>query len=442
MDLAKLVFPQGFLWGTATAGHQVEGHNIHSDWWTFEQQGKINDGTVSGPACDAWNRYDDDFAQMRELGYPAYRLGIEWARIEPRPGQWDGEAVAQYRRMLDSLKSNGIAICLTMYHWVLPQWVADAGGWTNDETVVLFERYCRFIVDQFAEYPALWCTLNEPMVPLLSGYVIGYFPPGKKDIGAARRVFVNLLKAQAAAYRAVHSVATPGRTGRSPLAGIAAALSFVQSGSSSPITRWQARLWDSLTNTAFLEAMKTGKVPFPWGRGQAVPGLKGAYDFMGVNYYQRVTIGTRFRHPGTLFAEQRIPEGTETTEMGWEVCPEGFHHVIMDTWRRMSVPIYVLENGISDADDDQRPSYLVRHLAELHRAIQDGADVRGYFHWSFMDNFEWREGFSKKFGLLEVDFSDPALPRRLRPSAGLYSRIIRENGLTGEMLERYAPAPR
>lgn len=432
-----ILFPQGFIWGTATSAHQTEGGNTHSDWWAFEHAGNIRDGTTSGMACDTWNRFDEDFRLMQQLGYPNYRMSVEWAKIEPVDGHWDMAAAAHYRRMFDSLRRHGIRLCLNFYHFTLPDWVARAGGWLNEATVSRFERYCRFVVEQFGDYPDIWMTMNEPMVVVIAGYLGGEFPPMRRRVSSARRVFVNLLRAHAAAYQAIHDLADERRTGRKPLASITANLTYVKPGTRGPLARAQAWLVHRANNTSFLDAITTGRVPFPWGHGQRIPGLKGSCDYVGVNYYNRTTVKADLRNPRNFFmAEGPAPEA-EISEMGWEVYPEGLYHVVMDAWRRMRLPVYVMENGTADAGDVCRPSYLVRHLVQLHRAILNGADVRSYYHWSFIDNFEWREGFTKKFGLVSIDRDDGSLARRPRPSACLFSEIIRRNGLTDEMIERY-----
>lgn len=442
----ELLFPDRFVWGTAASGHQTEGHNDASDWWDFEQkEGVIADGTRSGRAVDYWNRFDDDHALMARLGYRAFRLGVEWAKVEPEPGRYDEAAIARYRDMLTSLRDHGLRPCLTLYHWVLPRWVARRGGWENPEVLGRFLGYVARMIGALGDLPYQWVTLNEPMVPVLTGYVLGYFPPERRSWLGACRVFRALLRAHAGAYRLLHErVRAPD--GGPPDVGIAQACPPSEAWGSPLLLGWIERglasFLDRATFAAWDRSILSGRPSWPWRLlpEPELPGLRGSYDYCGVNYYfrQSIKLGAILPEEGT----QRIgpvPDGLETTDMGWQVYPPGFHRVLMGTWRRFGLPITITENGIADHDDDLRPRYLLTHLAQVHRAIADGADVRGYYYWSFCDNFEWREGFAKRFGLVACDHRDPALERRPRRSAELYGAIVRANGITEEIVRTYAP---
>jgi beta-glucosidase len=432
-----IVFPKDFLWGTAVCSHQAEGHNVHSDWWEWELKGKIDDGSVSGPAADMLNRYPEDFAFMQKQGWNAFRLSIEWARIEPKRGEYDEEALKHYENVLMELRKRNIKACLTLYHWVLPKWVADRGGWANDESVRWFFEFARVAVGRLCGLVDLWCTLNEPICPVFAGYVLGQFPPEKRDPVLASKVFLNLLRAHAEAADIIRAEADR-RGDPEPLIGIAHALVDIQpKNPGNFLDRKIHEYVKFLHNEAFPEAMHTGVAELPFGIKKKIPGLEDSFNFIGVNYY------TRFRldlPPKRITARLEdflyLPEGTELTEMGYEVYPEGFYNVMRDM-SRFGVPIYVTENGVSDATDRQRPGHLLRHLKQLRRALDDGMDVRGYFHWSYVDNFEWKHGYSKKFGLVAVE---PGTLNRLpRPSAFLYGEIARAGKITPAMTRKYAP---
>ncbi|HOX29280.1 MAG TPA: family 1 glycosylhydrolase, partial [bacterium] len=206
----RLEFPKGFVWGTSTAGHQIEGHNSHSDWWRFEHEGKIKDGTVSGKCMDYWNRYEEDHDLMTTLGYKAFRLGIEWAKIEPDDGRIDRAAIERYKKILQSLRDHNLQICLTLYHWVLPLWFADKGGWLWEDAVARFMKFTEIAVNEFAEFPDLWVTLNEPLVPAAAGYLAGEFPPEKKSIKFYGKVTGKLLRAHALNYELIHKTVKKG----------------------------------------------------------------------------------------------------------------------------------------------------------------------------------------------------------------------------------------
>ncbi len=439
-----LAFPEGFWWGTATAGHQIEGGNDASNWWAWEQLGLVDDGAVSGRACDYWNRWRDDHALMVELGHNAFRLGLEWARLEPVEGRFDEAALAQYVEMLADLNARGIKVCLTLNHWVLPAWFANDGDWCSPRALARWERFVRHVVPAVAPYVDRWVTLNEPMVPVLAGNLAAYHPPAKRNAWRAAKVFRQLLRAHAVAYRIVHELVPVAPDGGPTMVGSANAYQWVE-----PFHErgWQRRVEATIgrvvrhvSYAAWDAALLSGRIPFPYGFGQRVEGLAGSVDFLGVNYYMRISVRL---HPSALSnvtsGTYDAPPGIETTEMGWQVYPPGFRKVLGEVWDRFRKPIYITENGCADAHDELRRRYLLSHLAQVHHAIGDGCDVRGYLQWTFVDNFEWREGYRPRFGLVEMDPDDPDLVRRPRPSAFMYRDLIAENAITPELVATHAP---
>jgi beta-glucosidase len=415
-------FPDHFLWGSAVSGHQIEGGNEHSDWWHWELA--TDQQPISGIAVDHWNRFEEDHELLVTMGHQAFRFGIEWARIEPRRGEFSPAAVNHYRRMLESLRERGIKICLTLHHWVLPNWVATQNDWRNPDTVEQFLRYVEFVVQQFGEFPELWITLNEPMVAALAGNLSGDFPPQRRSLAAFRQVVRNLLRAHAGAYRLIH------RHHPDAQVGIAMAYPHLQAWGSPGLAGWYERTAMRLSKVIVYRAwdgsVRTGRFHPLFGRGR-VEGLRGSIDFAGINYYFRMTPRFLWRHPRSGFLDlAACPDGVETSDFGWQIWPEGLRHIIEEVWNRFGKPIFITENGMADRDDSKRGRYIVEHLEQIHRSRHDGIPVEGYFHWSFIDNFEWKEGFEMKFGLVEVDPDDPELTRKPRPSAALYSRIIRE----------------
>ena len=443
MEDKKLGFPQGFVWGTSTAGHQVEGHNSASDWWVFEHEGKIKDGTVSGAATDYWNRFEEDHALMKKLGLQSFRLGIEWAKIEPKDGQFDKNAIQRYRDILESLKKHGVTVCLTLYHWVLPLWFSGRGGWMNPKSVDRFIKYCEVVIKELGEYPDLWVTLNEPLVPSLAGHLAGMFPPEHKSFKEYAKVTGRLLEAHARSYRLIHDHA-PARPGNAaPMAGVATAYQWMDTfgtpGPAGLLEKAAARIFEFGSFKGWDKSIVTGKAQWPFGTGD-VPGLQNSYDYCGVNYYTRMSMKFDPGKPDQAFMDfESAPPGIETTEMGWQIYPPGFRKTLEDVWKTFKKPIYITENGIADAADVKRPTYLLEHLAQVHRAIENGCDIRGYYQWSYIDNFEWKEGFEKKFGIVACDHDDPELKRRPRKSADMFSEIIKENGITEAIVKKYAP---
>lgn len=442
--IRPLRFPKDFWWGNASAGHQVEGDNLHSNWWAWEQLGQVNDGTRSGRACDYWNRYAEDHALMRALGMNSIRLGVEWSRTEPAEGRPDDAALQHYRALLEDARRSGLRICLTLNHWVLPQWLAEQGGWEAPRALEAWEAQVRRVVRAAGGLVDLWVTLNEPMVPILAGYIAGYHPPCRRAPLAAARVFERLLRAHTIAYRVLHESLTRAPGGGPLLAGFAGAYQLVEPYHESgllhlletPLARFIARgsfgAWD--------RSIATGRVAAPFGLGRSIPGLAGSTDFVGVNYYTRISarldLGTLSNVKSQGYA---CPPGVEQTEMGWQVHPPGLFHVLDHVYRTFRKPIWITENGCADSGDEARRRYLLAHLAQVQRAIEAGCDVRGYLHWTFTDNFEWREGFEKKFGIVAMDPEDPALRRTPKQSAFLLRDVAHANALTHEIVQAHGP---
>lgn len=437
-------FPAGFLWGTATAGHQIEGDNVHSNWWSWEQEGKVNDGTRSGRACDYWNRWAEDHATMQENGYSVFRLGVEWSRLEPERGRFDEAALARYRAMLEDLRQRQVQVCLTLNHWVVPQWFADAGGWLSPQALAAWDGFVRFVADGLGDLVDLWVTLNEPMVPVLAGYLAGYHPPCRRNPLQAARVFTQLLHAHARAYAILHQKFSHAPNGGPLQVGYAGAYQWVEpyhaSGLLRAIEKPLASIIARVSFDAWDRSVRTGRVAAPYGYGQEVPGLQGSLDYLGVNYYMRISANVGF---GTLSNVKSggyfAPPGIELTEMGWQIYPPGFYAVLMRLQREVGKPLYITENGCCDSGDEVRRRYLLSHWAAMHQAIADGCDLRGYMHWTYADNFEWREGFEKKFGLFAMDKDDPDLRRVPRQSVEMYREVIAGNALTPEIIERHSP---
>lgn len=419
-----LQFPDGFLWGSAVSGHQIEGFNKHSDWWHWELA--TPEQPMSGKAIDYWNRYEEDHELLAKLGHQAFRVGIEWARVEPRKGEFDYATIDHYRHMLDSLRRRGIKICLTLHHWVLPQWVAEQNDWLNPDTLNSFLRYVEFVVEELGEFPDLWLTLNEPMVALLAGNITADFPPKRQSIFSFRKATRNMLRAHAGAYALIHRRYPEARVG------IAMAYPCIDPWGMGGLQGWYERLSASFCSKLIFQAwdysILTGRLHPFFGRG-SIEGLKDSIDFCGVNYYLRIMLRFSLRkwHKGFIDIDS-IPAGVETTDLGWQIWPEGLSRIIEEVWERHHKPIYITENGIADASDQKRVKYITEHLKQIHTALQKGIPIKGYFHWSFIDNFEWKEGYTQRFGLVAVDFEDPDLTRTPRPSARIYSQIIRDNG--------------
>ncbi|HUN22444.1 MAG TPA: family 1 glycosylhydrolase [Anaerolineales bacterium] len=433
MPNATYTFPHNFLWGTATASHQVEGNNLYSDWWHWEQQpGKIKEGHTSGLACDWWGgRYLEDFDRMVAGSQNAHRLSVEWARIEPTPAFWDEDALDQYRQMLLALKARNIQPMVTLCHYCHPQWFLEMGGWQNPQSVAQFERYARKVVNTLGDLCDCWLTLNEPNAYVFQAYMDGNFPPGKKDMNAAFEVGTNLFRAHVSAYHAIHNL--------QPGAQVGWALYVLLLDPANPASWFDQQVTDQqhrLFNDAWPSGYVTGEYQTLL-KAIPVPQAKGALDWVGLNYYQRQLVRFNPLQPTHLFGERFSHPQDEKSETNFiSIHPQGLLRVIK--WgAQLGLPMYITENGVEDSTDRIRPRFLAQHLRALWLACMQNYDVRGYFHWTLVDNFEWERGWTQRFGLYALDTATQT--RTARPSAHMYAKICRENALSSAVVAEYAP---
>jgi beta-glucosidase len=432
MPEAVFHFPPDFVWGTATAAHQVEGNNTNNDWWAWEQdEDHIKEGHQSGLACNWWERAEDDFDLAAELGQNGHRLSVEWSRIEPQEGRYDASALERYREMLRALRVRGIEPMVTLHHFTNPLWLAEQNGWENPRAISLFDRYTARVVEALGEYCDLWCTINEPNILVALGYVEGVFPPGKQDLRVALQASRNLLRAHAVAYRRIHELQPAARVG------LAHNMRVLEPARPrSPLDRRVAAWQDRAFNRSILTPLTQGRWSLPLGIGPAWK-MRNTLDWIGLNYYTREVVAFDRRLPQELFGRRFHREDAELLDGGYgELYPEGLGRCLGQL-SRLGLPIYITENGIPDADDDQRPRALMLHLSRLWREIQECRPVRGYYHWTLVDNFEWAEGWTLRFGLVEVDpQTQTRTPRR---SAYLYRDICRANAITPQLIDEHTP---
>ncbi len=432
MPKAAFYFPPDFRWGTATSSHQVEGNNSNNDWWAWEQQpGRILHGATSGLACNWWQNAEADFDSAAVMGTNAHRLSIEWSRVEPRPGYFDPHALDRYRTMLQALHQREIEPMVTLHHFTNPLWLAEMGTWEHDAVGDYFARYVRKVVQALGDLVPRWVTINEPMVYVVMAYVEGKFPPGKGSLAQIARVVVNLLKGHAAAYHVIHELYPQAQVG------IARHLRIFQPANPKlSLDRWAAGNLHRVFNLQFDQALMTGRLTWPFGRG-VVSNLAGMLDFYGLDYYTRELVNFSLWHARQLFGRRGFaPDGEMSDNHYGEVYPQGLFQAIKLAagYQR---PIYITENGLPDADDDQRPRFLLSHLRQVWAAIQLGFPVMGYYHWSLVDNFEWDRGWEERFGLIEM--IPETQERRMRRSGELYGRICRTGRIDWELVSRYAP---
>ena len=420
--------PDGFLLGCATSAYQVEG-GLENDWEAWARAGRLH---VASPGCgratDHWNRYEADFDLLAAMGADAYRMSVEWSRIEPEAGRFDDEALAGYVAMIDALCARGIEPFVTLLHFTHPTWFHETCPWhAGDEAPERFERFVRHVVGAFGARVRFYTPLNEPSVWVEGAYLAGLIPPGLAGIGRAGAAMGGLLRGHGRAYRAIHELVDDARVGVAQNL-----LRFEASRWWHPADRIASRYADQFHNQCFLEGVRTGRL-----RVGFLPGLrldldvadaKDTLDFIGVNYYSRVYIEANpLKRKLAAYYEDRGKRGV--TDLGWEIHPEGLREALLDASRH-GLPLYVTENGLDDRDDSRRAAFLYDHLDAALRARADGADVRGYFHWSLLDNFEWLEAFDPRFGLFAVDYE--TLERTKTAAVDVFTDIAKARALPDE----------
>lgn len=444
-------FPEGFVWGAATAAYQIEGA-VHEGgrgqciWDTFSHTpGKTANGDTGDTACDHYHRWREDLDNMHALGLKGYRFSIAWPRIFPSGGgQLNAKGLDFYSHLVDGLLEKNIQPMATLYHWDLPQALQDKGGWTNRDTAHYFADYAAALFSHLGDRIGTWITLNEPQCSAIAGHAMGFHAPGLTDYATAVQACHELLMSHALAVRAFRELCA----GKGSI-GITLNLNAVYPATDSAEDAAAARLADGISNRWYLDPVFTGAYPEDvmesYARGGVAHRMRegdgeilasGKPDFLGVNYYfpQRVRRADPRRHPGGF--QFVTPPDCPKTDMDWEVYPEGLHDLLVRIDRDYGKPvIFITENGAAYADtvaesgqvrDDERISYIASHLRESHRAIREGVKLAGYFVWSLMDNFEWQHGYAKRFGVTYVDYTTQV--RTWKRSGEWYRDVIASNG--------------
>ena len=417
--LSGNLFPPNFMWGVATASHQIEGGNTNN-WSAFEPRSKS--GQLSGDACDHWNRKKEDIQLIKDLNVSHYRFSIEWSRIEPQQGIWNEDAVQWYSDLVDQLLDKGIQPMATLHHFTHPLWWDEKGGFENENNIDDWIRFCVKMFEVLSDRIDWWCTINEPAVFASMGYVLGEFPPGERSFKKTRIVSTNLMRAHASCYQTLKSM----EHGKRAHIGLVKNINlFDPYRRWNPLHRFQARLLDGMFNLCWIKGLMTGRFKAPSAlRSKEIPGLKGSSDFIGVNYYTHL-LATPFM-PTKVDIDPLIRPWEQRTDFRYPMYAEGLRRAF-DMVSCLNLPIIVTENGVADDDDDMRPEHIRRHLQITGEAIADGMDIRGFYHWSLMDNFERAEGYDQRFGLYHVDFETKE--RTLKESGALYSEIVKAHRL-------------
>jgi beta-glucosidase len=402
-------FPEGFYWGAATASYQVEGGNENTDWAKAANEGRV---PPCGASSDHYHRYIQDFDIAKSLGHTAHRFSIEWARVEPQPGQFDDMAIAHYRQVLLALRDRGITPFVTLWHFTLPLWFSESGGFERKDSPEIFARYATYVVEQLGDLCDHFSTMNEPNVFGSNGWLRGSWPPFKRfaltdlvsitnsgrtyESRASKglaplimywRVMKHLAQAHTLAYTSIKEVSP--RTEVSVVKHV-----IVFDANWNPFNKLKARLAHFFWTDIFMRRTVRH------------------VDSIGLNYY----FYTRFGDTRTW----------RKTDMDWNFAPEHIYDALMKL-HKYKKPLFVSEAGLADADDSGRAEYIQKQVEAVWQAIEDGADVRGHLYWSLLDNYEWALGFEKRFGLVEINYQ--TLERKIRPSAYVYKEICESNSV-------------
>ncbi|MCM8823548.1 MAG: family 1 glycosylhydrolase [Candidatus Omnitrophica bacterium] len=396
-------FPPDFLWGSSISSYQLEGNNFKSDWYFYEKEKHLEE---AGQAVDYYNRFREDSSLAKELGHNALRLSLEWARIYPTKHDIDEESLKHYKNLLIDLNDKGLKPLVTLNHFTLPFWFVKEGGWVKPDSVDYFMKYVVKVVKDLKSYAHIWFTFNEPLVYIYNGFLIGRWPPGYKSLSLGLKALKNILKVHSLAYREIKRIygedlCLVSLTKHMRIFSPCYYFNFGQN-------NFLAFLIDRVFNFSLMDFFCNHKL----------------LDFIGLNYYckEYVSVGN------FLFGKEcKLPhhEGWKNT-LGWFIFPEGLYEILIKL-KRYKLPIIITENGTSELNNADYARFLYAHIRSLAKALNEGVNVKGYFWWSLLDNFEWDEGYKHKFGLIEVERR--TFVRYIRPFAFIYKKICEENAI-------------
>lgn len=400
-------FPQNFFWGAATSAHQVEGQNIHSDWWQAEQAQRLKE--ASGAACRHYELYADDFLIAQQLNHNCHRFSIEWSRIEPTEGVFAPLEIEHYRKIIADLRSKGMEPIVTLHHFTNPAWFSQKGGWSKAGLQKYFLRFVDRIVNELAPQVKFWVTINEPLIYSSHSYLLGLWPPQQRCLWQTAKVTYNLAKAHIKAYRLIHKIYQEKSLAR-PMVSIAANLQAFEICRPTLKNKVALYLRHKLYNLCFIELLLRKKT----------------LDYIGVNYYGRNLADARRWGIKSLLLDtcQDNHYPLRKNSLGWDIYPQGLYKLLISL-RKYNLPVLITENGICTLDDNLRWDYIREHLEQLHQAISQGTNVLGYIYWSLLDNFEWAEGFTPRFGLVQIDYQNQK--RTVRESAKKLGAVALRN---------------
>ena len=415
----KFKLKEGLLLGTATAATQIEGGDENNNWARFAREGKVKDGTTPVRADDHYARFREDIDLMAEMGLQIYRFGIEWSRIEPQRGEYCEEAIAHYREEIEYMKSKGIEPLLTLHHFTNPLWFEDMGAFCHKDSVEIFLSFVKKAIDSFGNLVSEYITINEPNVYCTNSLLWGEWPPEKKSMSALVKAFSNMAAAHVRAYEYIHAKRREMGYGDTKVSFANHLRVFEPENKKNPLHRFFSWAAEYLFQGAITTAMMTGKFRFPVCHRKGVKKGK-YYDFIGINYYSRSTVKG---------LADGVREDCYKNDLGWEIYHEGLLELSESLYEKYKAPVYVTENGNSDSF---RPRFIYDQLKLISERENH---ITRYYHWSFTDNFEWKEGESARFGIVHVDYETQK--RTVKQSGKLYASIIKNQGVTDEAFEEF-----
>lgn len=418
----KFKLKEGLLLGSATAATQIEGGDENNNWARFSAQGKVKDGTSCVRADDHYARFREDIDLMAQMGLQIYRFGIEWSRIEPQMGVYSEEAISHYREEIEYMKSKGVLPLLTLHHFTNPLWFEDMGAFEHKDSPQIFLSFVKKAIDSFGDLVSEYITINEPNVYCTNSLFWGEWPPEKKSMLSLVKAFSNMAAAHVLAYEYIHSKRRDMGYNDTKVSFANHLRVFEPENPKNPFHRLFSSLSEYLFQGAITTAMMTGKCRFPVLRRKGVKKGK-YYDFIGINYYSRSTVKG---------LADGVRDDCYKNDLGWEIYHEGLLELSESLYEKYSAPVYVTENGTCDNTDSFRPRFIYDQLKLISERENH---ITRYYHWSFTDNFEWKEGESARFGIVHVDYETQK--RTVKQSGQLYASIIKNGGVTEEAFDRF-----
>lgn len=430
--MSNLNFNDEFMFGTATSSTQIEGGDRNNTWYQWCEDGRIWDSSNCVRACDHWDRIDEDTELLKKLHVQTHRMSLEWSRIQPAAESFSEEAIQHYRYEIQLLLDNNIKPLISLHHFSDPIWFQEMGGWSKSENSDIYIQYVKYVVEKLGDLVCEWVTFNEPNVYIIFGYLLGIFPPGKRNVAETFKLIGELIHVHIRIYDLIHK--TRSEFGFEGKTMVGAAIHFRIFDGITYSGKLTAKFVDYIFHELFVTGMTKGKLTFPL-KNKHRKIRKGKYmDFLGVNYYTRNIVEFAF-DPSNYFYRFMHDNSLNKSDLNWDIYPKGIYRVCKRYYKKCHIPIYITENGISDKYDNRRPNFIIQHLAYIHKAIKEGIPVKRYYHWTLMDNFEWTEGETAKFGLYHCNFENQE--RTARNSAELYANICREKEIRKEMVGEF-----